>query len=64
MKCARCGKEFEYPGFKTDICGNCADDLRQEEDAEIQAKIAEDEAQLRAKMEEEDARQTFEQRGN
>jgi len=37
MKCARCGKEFEYP-FKpipnNAICGNCADDLRQEANAQ------------------------------
>lgn len=32
MKCARCGQEFE-PEFKTNICGNCADDLREEEAA-------------------------------
>ena len=28
MKCKRCGNEFNMPD--TDICGNCADDLRQE----------------------------------
>jgi len=32
MKCNRCGREFENPGFDTNICGNCADDLRQEQD--------------------------------
>lgn len=32
MKCTRCGQEFE-PEFETNICGNCADDLRAEEEA-------------------------------
>ena len=29
MKCIRCGEEFNYPG--SNICGNCADDLRDKE---------------------------------
>ena len=28
MVCACCHQGFEYPSFKTDICGNCADQLR------------------------------------
>ena len=33
MRCIRCGEEFEHPG--TNVCGNCADDLRQEEEAKM-----------------------------
>lgn len=43
--CVRCGFPFEPPtsdDTKTNVCGNCADDLRQEEDAESMA--AEEEA--------------------
>ena len=34
VQCRRCGRIFTYPGFSTDICGNCADDLRQAQDEE------------------------------
>jgi hypothetical protein len=39
MKCIRCGIEFNKSG--TNICGSCADDLRQEEYAIAEAKIEE-----------------------
>ena len=29
MKCIRCEQEFEHPD--TNVCGSCADELRQEE---------------------------------
>jgi hypothetical protein len=32
MKCKRCGEEFNMPD--TNIYGNCADDLREDEKAE------------------------------
>lgn len=32
MKCKRCNQEYDMPN--TNICGNCADDLRQWEIAE------------------------------
>ncbi len=35
-QCARCGFDFEPPtpdDTETNVCGSCADDLRQEEDA-------------------------------
>jgi len=53
MKCARCEQEFEPPGFKTTICGNCADDLRAEEDAAIGAAEVEAEAMNRQAYEDE-----------
>lgn len=34
LTCTRCKQQFVYPGFQTDICGTCADDLRQDELAE------------------------------
>ena len=36
--CKRCGQEFEYPfnDRLTNVCGSCADDLRQESDADYQ----------------------------
>ena len=39
--CARCGKEFDPPDSNTDVCGDCADDLRQEELAEQDRLTAE-----------------------
>lgn len=32
MRCLRCGAEFETLG-NDNVCGTCADDLRDEEDA-------------------------------
>ena len=33
MKCIRCEQDFEMPN--ANVCGSCADDLRQEEDAKL-----------------------------
>ena len=33
MRCIRCGQEFNQPN--ANVCGNCADDLRQEEEAQV-----------------------------
>jgi len=45
MKCKRCGQEIEADAPKgVVICGSCADDLRQEEDAEMMAIQAQDKA--------------------
>lgn len=36
MKCARCGNDIEQDmEGKTNICGSCADDLRNEENARL-----------------------------
>ena len=44
MKCIRCGQEIYLPHWNSNICGSCADDLRQEEDAEIEAIALADKA--------------------
>lgn len=53
MKCARCGQDVYLPHWKSNICGNCADDLRSEEDAQIAIAQAEAEDEARAKWESE-----------
>jgi len=40
-KCARCGQEFQPPDDRTNVCANCGDDLRAEEDANIAQAQAE-----------------------
>ena len=43
MKCKRCGKDIEADApNNVDVCGSCADDLRQEE--EYQIMVAQEEA--------------------
>lgn len=56
-RCARCGAEFEPPegDEKPNVCGNCADELRDEEKAAIAQAEAEDEAEARARWEAEEA---------
>ena len=45
MKCKRCGQEIEADALDgIVICGSCADDLRQEEEAEMMAIQAQDKA--------------------
>lgn len=34
MKCKRCNQDFASPGFVSDICGNCADELMAEQEAQ------------------------------
>lgn len=37
LKCLRCGDSFDWPAdeaWTPEICGSCADDLRQAEDAD------------------------------
>lgn len=56
MKCKRCGKEKYIPA-DNNICGTCADDLRErilEEDAEILMVQASDEELARQKYEDEE----------
>jgi ribosome-binding protein aMBF1 (putative translation factor) len=49
MKCKRCGKDIEPNApVGVTICGSCADDLRQEEEAMIASAQAEAEAQMAA----------------
>ena len=52
MKCAKCGQEFDMPN--TNICGTCADELRDEENAQIAMAQAEDEALARQEVEKEE----------
>ncbi len=47
LVCRRCGYEVKEPN--TNICGNCADQLRDEEDTEMNAAIAENEINDREK---------------
>ena len=54
MKCIRCGKEFESPGGETNVCGNCADDLRAEDSAYTAQANAEADAEARARWETEE----------
>ena len=54
MKCARCEQEFEHPD--TNICGNCADDLRVDEEAELMATIGRDEEIARQQYEDAERR--------
>lgn len=42
MNCIRCGEEFDKSN--SNICGSCADDLRQEEEAMAMSAQAEAEA--------------------
>lgn len=39
MKCLRCGQEFKPPqdGRNYIVCGNCGDDLREEDNAVVMA---------------------------
>ena len=55
MKCFRCGNEFESPDKETNVCGNCADDLRAEDDAMIAQAQAEAEETARQQQEAEEA---------
>jgi len=56
MKCSRCGNEIEADApANAVICGSCADDLRQEEEAEIMAE------QDKAKAEGEAGREAYEE---
>jgi len=58
MKCLRCGKDIENNAPEgVTICGSCADDLRQEDDAEIMAAQAK--AEYEAQMAE--ARESYEE---
>ena len=56
MKCVRCGQEIYLPHWNSNICGSCADDLRQEEDAAIGAAEVEAEAMNRQAYEDEQRR--------
>ncbi len=57
MKCIRCNNEFSDPGLKANICGSCADELRDEETAfeaqEEAAYQAQAEAEEKSKAESE-----------
>jgi ribosome-binding protein aMBF1 (putative translation factor) len=45
MKCKRCGQDIEADApANVTVCGSCADDLRQEEDAEIESIALADKA--------------------
>ena len=49
MKCKRCGQEIEADTSKgVVICGGCADDLRQEEEAELMAMSEQSKAEAEA----------------
>jgi ribosomal protein L37E len=61
MKCARCGQEFNHPD--TDICGNCADDLRAEAEAEAWATQAADEEMARQRHEQEELEKSAYEQG-
>lgn len=57
-KCIRCGNEFEPPDIDdglTNICGNCADELRAEDDIVRAEAEAEAEAMSIAEWEAEEA---------
>ena len=57
MKCLRCTNEFEPLDDKTNICGNCADELRSEADAIACQAQADAEAEAFAKWEYEQAQE-------
>lgn len=57
-QCIECGFSFEPPtpdDTKTNVCDNCADDFRQEEDAEAMAAQIEAEDQEKDRQRWEDA---------
>ena len=64
MKCVRCGQEFGL--IVTNVCGTCADDLRQEDAAaeeenanisrELDREAYEDALRTRAEVESDDIR--------
>lgn len=56
MNCVRCGQEIYLPHWNSNICGNCADDLRADEDAAIEGAKVEAEAMNRQAYEDEQRR--------